>query len=187
MKVNVIFIVIATEIAIVFGGCPTIISKNDWGGAEAVKIEYAIKPVKYVIIHHTSTPTCTTEADCSRRLVNMQSYHIDEQNFDDIGYNFIIGGDGQIYEGAGWHKVGAHTLKWNSKSVGIAFMGDYQSTTPTAKQLEAGQNLIQCGVDKGEIDRQYKLLGARSLRPTDSPGTMLFRKIQSWRGFTRTP
>lgn len=41
--------------------------------------------------------------------------------------SFMIGGDGQIYEGAGWHKVGAHARGWNSKSLGVGFIGDFQS------------------------------------------------------------
>lgn len=42
-------------------------------------------------------------------------------------YSFIIGGDGNIYEGAGWHKEGAHTYGYNKKSIGIAFIGDFRS------------------------------------------------------------
>lgn len=38
-------------------------------------------------------------------------------------YNFLVGGDGLIYEGRGWGKKGAHTFGFNSQSVGIAFIG----------------------------------------------------------------
>lgn len=40
---------------------------------------------------------------------------------------FLIGGDGTIYEARGWNAVGAHTYGWNNKSVGIAFIGTYES------------------------------------------------------------
>jgi peptidoglycan recognition protein len=30
------------------------------------------------------------------------------QGWSDIGYNFIVGEDGNVYEGRGWTKVGAH-------------------------------------------------------------------------------
>lgn len=39
--------------------------------------------------------------------------------------SFIIGGDGNIYEGAGWHKIGAHTRGYNSRSLGIGFIGNF--------------------------------------------------------------
>lgn len=29
----------------------------------------------------------------------IQNLHMKENNFDDIGYNFLIGGDGNVYEG----------------------------------------------------------------------------------------
>lgn len=41
-------------------------------------------------------------------------------------FSFLIGGDGNVYEGAGWHKVGAHTRGYNTRSLGIAFIGNYQ-------------------------------------------------------------
>ncbi len=28
----------------------------------------------------------------------------------DIGYNFLIGGDGNVYEGRGWDRQGSHTI-----------------------------------------------------------------------------
>lgn len=37
----------------------------------------------------------------------------------DIGYNFLVGEDGNVYEGRGWTQVGAQTLNYNSKSIGI--------------------------------------------------------------------
>ena len=36
----------------------------------------------------------------------------------DIGYNFVIGGDGHVYEGRGWKVVGAHTSGYNKVHVG---------------------------------------------------------------------
>ena len=36
----------------------------------------------------------------------------------DIGYNFLVGEDGNIYEGRGWGKVGAHARGHNSDSIG---------------------------------------------------------------------
>jgi N-acetylmuramoyl-L-alanine amidase len=38
--------------------------------------------------------------------------------WDDIGYNFLVGEDGNIYEGRGWTQTGAHCIGYNSKSIG---------------------------------------------------------------------
>ncbi|GJQ80277.1 PGRPS1 [Trypoxylus dichotomus] len=184
-------LLLSTEISLIFANlpdvCPQIISKTQWGGRDSAKVQHIIIPLKYVIIHHTATPGCSDEEACSKRIVNMQSYHMDKLGFDDIGYNFLIGGDGNVYSGAGWHRQGAHTKGYNTKSIGIGFIGDYSSKSPSATQIEAAKKLIQCGVALRELDERYKLLGARSVRPTESPGTALYREIQKWRGFTTTP
>lgn len=40
----------------------------------------------------------------------IQTFHIESRGWFDIGYNFLIGGDGAAYEGRGWKTEGAHTL-----------------------------------------------------------------------------
>nr|XP_022912534.1 peptidoglycan-recognition protein 2 [Onthophagus taurus] len=167
--------------------CPRILYKADWGGRAAKGVEHTIIPVKYVIIHHTVTPSCSTEEICSDLVTNIQNYHMDELNWHDIGYNFLIGGDGNVYEGAGWHRIGAHTYGYNSKSLGLAFIGTYTSKLPNEKQLEAAKKLISCGVEKGELAQKYKLLGGRTVSATQSPGLKLFQEIKNWKGFTINP
>ncbi|GJQ84802.1 PGRPS1 [Trypoxylus dichotomus] len=165
--------------------CPTIIKKRDWGGQASTNVQYSTRPLEYVIIHHTATPECQDEMACTRRLVNMQNYHMNELGLNDITYNFLIGSNGQIYEGVGWHKVGSHSPGWNAKSIGIAFIGDFRTKVPNKKMLDAAKDLILCSVEMGELKYQYKLLGARSVKKTESPGGALYREIQNWRGFTR--
>nr|AXF35728.1 GPRP2 [Holotrichia oblita] len=167
--------------------CPNIIKKSEWGGRQADKIAYTVIPLKYVIIHHTVTSKCMDPSSCSRTLANMQNYHMGTLKFDDIGYNFLIGGDGNVYEGAGWHRLGAHARGYNKISIGVAFIGDFSTEKPTPQQLEAGKKLIECGIALKDLDSSYKLLGAKSLRPTESPGAALFSEIQGWKGFTTKP
>lgn len=41
--------------------------------------------------------------------------------WDDIGYTFVIGEDGNVYESRGWDKIGTHTLNHNYDGLGEAF------------------------------------------------------------------
>lgn len=50
---------------------------------------------------------------------------MNEKNWGDIGYNFVVGEDGNIYEGRGWSKHGAHSVSYNSKSIGICLIGNF--------------------------------------------------------------
>lgn len=51
--------------------------------------------------------------------------------WNDIGYNFLVGGDGAVYVGRGWDDEGAHTLGHNKRSIGIAFIGDFMKKNTT--------------------------------------------------------
>jgi N-acetylmuramoyl-L-alanine amidase len=50
---------------------------------------------------------------------------MDDLGYDDIGFNFVIGEDGNVYEGRGWDAVGAHTASYNTISIGICIIGDF--------------------------------------------------------------
>ncbi len=67
----------------------------------------------------------------------------------DIGYNFLIGGDGRVYEGRGWGRVGAHTYGYNSASVAFSFIGNAQDVSPSAAALQAFNDLNACSVSNG--------------------------------------
>ena len=55
----------------------------------------------------------------------------------DIGYSFLIGGDGRVYEGRGWGKQGGHTTCYNHLSYGVSFIGNFQEKNPNATMLQA--------------------------------------------------
>ncbi|KAF7282616.1 peptidoglycan-recognition protein 2-like [Rhynchophorus ferrugineus] len=167
--------------------CPEIVSKQSWNASAPVGVDYLIVPVKNVIIHHTVSDECLTKEDCATLLQNIQNFHIDQMEFHDIGYNFLIGGDGRVYEGAGWHKVGAHTRGYNSRSLGIAFIGDYSSKLPSPNMIEAAKSLLKCGVEIGEIDLNYVAFGGRQVSATASPGNKLYRELRTWPHYTSSP
>lgn len=66
-------------------------------------------PVSRVIIAHTAAEGCQTQEECMFQVRYIQTFHMDSMNWDDIGYNFLVGGDGNVYEGRGWLKQGSHT------------------------------------------------------------------------------
>ncbi|KRT81352.1 hypothetical protein AMK59_5023 [Oryctes borbonicus] len=70
--------------------CPKFVTKNIWGARAATAVDYCIIPLKYVIVHHTLTPSCNSESACADLLKNLQNFHIDTQGFHDIGYKYTI-------------------------------------------------------------------------------------------------
>lgn len=105
---------------------------------------------------------------------------MESNGWDDIGYNFLVGGDGAVYEGRGWNKEGAHTKGYNRQSICIAFIGLFNTLVPSERQLKAAEILIQMGVDDKKLASDYKLYGHRQLMATQSPGTALYNIIKTW-------
>lgn len=73
----------------------------------------------------------------------IKSFHIDTQGWNDIAYNFLIGSDGNIYEGRGWGIEGAHAFGYNNRSIGISFIGCFINKIPTEEALNACKNLLK--------------------------------------------
>ncbi|XP_029734178.1 peptidoglycan-recognition protein 2 [Aedes albopictus] len=168
-------------------GCPNIVKRAGWSASKSSNVTYQIKPVQHVVIHHTATQTCNEMPVCKEIVKSIQDQHQRQNKWSDIGYNFLIANGGNVYEGIGWHRVGAHTRGYNSKSIGIAFIGEFTKDLPSAKALRAASKLLQCGVNMGELDANYLLYGAKQLSATASPGKALYNEIREWDHFDPSP
>nr|CAH7742854.1 unnamed protein product [Callosobruchus chinensis] len=63
-------------------------------------------PVSLVIIQHSATESCLSQSQCIFQTRYIQMFHIESMGWNDIAYNFLVGGDGDAYEGRGWKKEG---------------------------------------------------------------------------------
>ncbi|XP_075154919.1 peptidoglycan-recognition protein LE-like isoform X2 [Haematobia irritans] len=144
-------------------------------------------PVDLVIISHTATSGSSKQSDNIGIIRDIQTFHIETRGWDDIGYNFLIGCDGNVYEGRGWGVEGAHTFKYNKNSIGVSFIGCFMRKLPTPRALEACKNLLKLGVEEGHLTPNFKILGHRQCTSTQSPGGMLFDEIKTWDHFCDLP
>lgn len=173
-----------------FLGCPAIHPRCRWGAAPYRGHPKPLKlPLGFLYVHHTyvPAPACTDFAHCAADMRSMQRFHQDTRGWDDIGYSFVVGSDGYLYEGRGWHWVGAHTLGHNSRGFGVAFVGNYTAALPTQAALRALRDqLPACALRAGLLRADYALLGHRQLVPTDCPGDALFGLLRTWPRFAAT-
>ncbi|XP_023167280.2 peptidoglycan-recognition protein SC2-like [Drosophila hydei] len=157
-----------------------VVSKAAWGGRNPTSKTTLGNYLNYAVIHHTAGNYCSTRAACAQELRNIQNYHMNSLGWADIGYNFLIGGDGAVYEGRGWNAVGAHATNWNSKSIGISFLGNYNNNKPTAAMISAAKGILADAVSRGQIVSGYTLYGHRQVSATECPGTNLWNEIRTW-------
>ncbi|XP_041367787.1 peptidoglycan-recognition protein SC2-like [Gigantopelta aegis] len=162
-------------------GCPRIISRAEWGAREpSTHIPDLAHTPQMVYIHHGATRGCTTQNECAAIVRSYQNYHMDTHGWDDIGYTFVIGEDGNIYEARGWDKFGTHTRNHNHDGLGFCVIGDFTSHVPNTAAQNAVKQLIQCAVDNGKIRHNYIVKGHRDVVQTSCPGTKFYELIHSW-------
>lgn len=75
--------------------------------------------------------------------------------WDDIGYNFLIGGNGRVYEGRSWNRVGAHTKGYNKNGIAFSLMGDYSNKVPNDLMLNTTKKMIECAKTQVNISFLY--------------------------------
>ncbi|XP_028647110.1 peptidoglycan recognition protein 6 [Erpetoichthys calabaricus] len=167
--------------------CPTIIPRCMWGAQPYKGTPTNLTlPLKFVYIHHTYEPgqPCTTFEQCAADMRSMQRFHQNDRQWDDIGYSFVAGSDGYLYEGRGWFWVGAHTKGHNSLGYGVSFIGNYMEEIPAGFTLSlVKDSFTTCGVRKGHLVPNYTIHGHRQLVATSCPGDALYSEISTWKHF----
>lgn len=82
----------------------------------------------------------------------------------DIPYNFLIGDDGFVYEGRGFHFKGEIVENEFSSDFNdfafliIAFIGTFNDAQPSEQQLETFRRFMLQSVNRDVISRDYLLL-----------------------------
>ncbi|MGC9542633.1 peptidoglycan recognition protein family protein [Streptomyces sp. UG1] len=189
------------------GPRPRIVTRRGWGANESWRerrFGYT-KKVKAAFVHHTATGKyrCKQAPSLIRGIYR---YHVKSMRWRDIGYNFVVDKCGNIYEGrAGGVArpvMGAHTLGFNSNSMGIAVLGSYDTKKPTRRAVKAiarltawklglhganprGKTYLKSGggnlYRKGKKVRLNVISGHRDGYSTACPGWQLYRKLGSAR------
>lgn len=153
-----------------------IISRAEWGAPPV--IAGRMGAVKRMFLHHTATGNSGDERADMRRIRQIGL----NRGFADISYSFIVFPSGNIYEGRGWGRVGAHTSGFNSTSYAISLAGNYETQPMTDAQVNACQWIIAEGTRRGYLARAgLALFGHRDVRATACPGRNAYARLDAIR------
>lgn len=101
-----------------------------------------MRTINEIIIHCSATPSYRyhTAAD-------IRQWHL-QRGYKDIGYHYVIRTDGIVEQGRPIEEIGAHCTGHNSNSIGICYVGGYNSRmvaddTRTPAQRAALIDLLQ--------------------------------------------
>ncbi|WP_189528907.1 N-acetylmuramoyl-L-alanine amidase [Streptomyces sindenensis] len=194
----------AAEAKPYIGPRPGIITRKGWGADERLRErQFAYtRTVKAAFVHHSATGNNYTCKQAPSVLRSIYRYHVKSSGWRDFGYNFAVDKCGNIYEGraGGVTKavLGAHTLGFNTNTMGIAVLGSYSSTNPPAAAVTAvskltawklglfGANpkgkvtLTSGGSNKYKAGKRVKMnviSGHRDGFATECPGARLYKKL----------
>ncbi|MGW1956375.1 peptidoglycan recognition protein family protein [Streptomyces sp. NPDC001920] len=186
------------------GPRPRVVTRRGWGANESWRErQFAYtKKVKAAFVHHTATGGGYRCSQVGSLIRGIYRYHVKSMGWRDIGYNFLVDKCGNIYEGraGGVAKpvLGAHTLGFNSNSMGIAVLGSYGTTKPSSASVKAiarltawklglfgvnprGKTYLKSGggnlYRKGKNVRLNTISGHRDGYSTECPGWQLYRKL----------
>uniref|UniRef100_UPI0037E97DBE N-acetylmuramoyl-L-alanine amidase-like n=1 Tax=Semicossyphus pulcher TaxID=241346 RepID=UPI0037E97DBE len=168
--------------------CPQIIPRCQWGAKDPRSTPIPLSlPLNFLYIHHTYEPSspCLSFPSCSRDMRSMQRFHQEDRGWSDIGYSFVVGSDGYVYEGNGWNLLGTHTRGRNSMGYGVSIIGNYTATLPSRHAMDLVRHrLVRCAVDGGRLAANFTIEGHRQVvNYTTCPGDALFSELRSWEHF----
>lgn len=97
-----------------------------------------MRQITKIIIHCTATPEGRAHT-----VKDVDTWHR-QRGFDGIGYHYLIGINGEVWEGRPIEKAGAHTTGHNATSIGIAYVGgmDSQMKNPKDTRTQAQKDSL---------------------------------------------
>jgi flagellar hook assembly protein FlgD len=187
-------------------GSPPIVTRADWQADEEIRRaapSYA-PALQLAVVHHTASTNNYSCADSASIVRGIEAYHVRSLGWNDIGYNFLVDKCGTVFEGryGGVDKnvIGAHTLGFNTGTVGISVIGTYESVAPSSAALTSLEKLLAWRLDVAHVDplstvaytsggnakyaagtklSLHAIVGHRDAYPTSCPGNALYALLPS--------
>jgi hypothetical protein len=182
-------------------GSPAIVPRADWQADEKIVRAHPLyaPTLKLAVVHHTAGTNAYTRAEAPAIVRGIEVYHVKGNGWNDIGYNFLVDRYGTVYEGRGGgmtrNVIGAHALGFNSGTVGVSLIGNFNGAAPPPAMQSALVSLLAWRLDVAHVDplstvaytsggnskfRAGKVVtlraisGHRDTGPTDCPGNLAY-------------
>ncbi len=162
-----------------------VVPRVDWGAAPLRENHDPMAGVRRITVHHTAElPAMSTRTD-AELVKGVQRFHQDDRGWADIGYHYLIGRDGRVYQGRELHIQGAHAGGGNNvENLGVSVIGDFSDGLPTDTTLATLEGFLRAQMRIHDVDAD-QLFGHREFKPTACPGDALFGWLKAYREKSR--
>lgn len=120
----------------------------------------SLDDIKFVTLHHTAGPS-------SQTAEQINDYHRTNKGWPRIGYHFLVYPDGSVKQVNDLRTASYHNGVNNFESVGVAFPGDFSTSSPTPAALRAARGVV------AKVKRETAAVAAnghKDLKSTACPG-----------------
>lgn len=161
---------------------PMYVPREQWLRGKMINLT---GPIERIIVGHTADQSCDDEDEC-KSLV--RSIYLNHPQLNDIPYNFLISGNGRVFEGRGFQYEGEHTSSSNGSSfndigIGIAFIGNFVVEPPSDAQIAAFHDFTEHFIKKGIISEQVKIFSQDQLVTQETPANALNSVLEGFTNF----
>lgn len=189
--------------------------RSAWGARAPSSTSYG-STVKLAVVHHSDSSNSYSPAEVPGVLRSVQAFHMDGRGWSDIAYNFVVDKYGGIWEGrAGGidrSVIGAHSMGFNTNSVGVMVIGDYTAAAPSGAAIESVSKVIgwklqingvspagrvdftsggSTSIPAGQTVNLPRVVGHRDVGSTSCPGSIqgylgqIRARSQNWADWVR--
>ncbi|MGF0117763.1 peptidoglycan recognition protein family protein [Promicromonospora sp. Marseille-Q5078] len=152
---------------------PHVVTRSGWGADESLAGTWpeTSKELKAIYVHHTAGTNGYRESQSAALVRGIYAYHTKSRGWPDIGYQFLVDKYGNIFQGRKDARVdnpiGAQAGGYNTGTIGVSAMGNFDTARPTSALLTAMAKVIAWKSYQYRIDPK----GTTTLMTGGSTGT----------------
>lgn len=127
---------------------PRTVSRRGWGADESLASPWPelSGDLQALYVHHTAGTNSYSRSQSPGIVRGIYAYHTASRGWPDIGYQFLVDRFGTTYEGRRTavhdNPVGAHAGAFNTGTVGVSAMGNFEEVRPPQALLTALVNAL---------------------------------------------
>lgn len=163
-----------------YSGNYRLVRRHSWTKQGVRKNHRVMSTVNRITIHHTGEHGDIAKLPDLEVVKRIENYHRNERKWAAIGYHYLVGRDGTVYEGRPSRYQGAHTRSNNRNNLGISVIGDFSKHPVNSKQLATLRALLDDKRREYNV-RAHSVFGHRDLSPSVCPGRYLYAWLQDYK------
>ncbi|TVR04656.1 MAG: hypothetical protein EA398_01475 [Deltaproteobacteria bacterium] len=156
-----------------------VVPRREWGAVDPDRSCGTPHAPDRLTVHHTAGAN-NDRISSAETVQSIQAFHIDGRGWCDVGYHFLVGRDGRVYQGRRWSdRTGAHVGGQNEDNVGVGFLGNFVEYVPPQNMLDAGARILGWLGDTYGISLNRELVRGHGERAaTLCPGAQLLSRLE---------